>query len=135
MSESIEKHFVTFYSPGTFVAEQTEKPIRSWSVATAKRMASKITERYGAKPYGFQFTTRGRGKDDLDSRVVKRSGMYYLHAKVETLEEIKARNDPRDSILIANMECNKWPAVVTNGPKSKTYKFTRPLQDGDVVLP
>jgi hypothetical protein len=26
--KGMEKHFVTFYSPGTFVAEQTEKPAR-----------------------------------------------------------------------------------------------------------
>jgi len=33
MAKQIQKHFVTFYSPGTFVAETTEKPIKSWSAS------------------------------------------------------------------------------------------------------
>lgn len=127
----MEKHFVTFYSPGTFVAETTEKPIDSWDVKEAQRMAKSITERYGATPYAFQFTTRGRGPDDLDSKVTKRSGMHYMHGKVETLAEIEARNDPSEAILRSNMRGNGWDRVVTN---TKGYRWTQPLGKDDVVL-
>lgn len=128
----MKAHFVTFFSPGTFLAEEDKRPIDSWDVEKAKSMAATIKQRYGATPYGFQFTTRTRRAKDLDSKVTKTSGMYYLHAKVETLEEIEARNDPRESRLVSNMRGNKWDRVVTN---TKGYKWTQPLQKGDVVLP
>lgn len=127
----IEKHFVKFYSPGTFVAETTEKTIDSWDIETAKKMAAKITERYNATPYAFKFTTRSREDKDLDSHVTKTSPMYYLNCKVVTLAEIKKRNAPKDSILISNMEGNGWDKVVQS---TKGWQWTQPLEKGDVVL-
>lgn len=128
----MEKHFVTFYSPGSFVAETTERPIDTWDVPTAQKMAKSIKERHGATPYGFRFTTRGRGKDDLDSKVIATSPMHYLGGKVETLAEVEARNDPRDKILIQNMRGNGYERVVTT---TNGYRWTQPLDKGDVVLP
>ena len=80
----MKKHFVTFLSPGTFVAEESTKPIDSWDVDKAVKMARSIKERHNARPYGFQFSTRERGPDDLDSKVTKQSGVYWLGGKVET---------------------------------------------------
>lgn len=131
----LEKHFVTFYSPGTFVAETTEKPIDSWDVEKAQRMAAKVTERYNATPYGFKFTTRGRGPDDLDSRVMRSSGMYYLNGRIRTLEQVKARKNPKESILICNMENNGWNKIVEKKPDAPGWMWTQPLEKGDVVLP
>lgn len=128
----MQKHFVTFYSPGTFVAEHSTKDIDSWDVEAAKRMAVSISERYGAKPYGFRFSTRVRGPDDLDSTVTSTSPMYYLpHCKVETLEEIEARNDPKESILRSNMRGNGYDRVVVT---TEGWKWTQPLTANDVVL-
>jgi hypothetical protein len=130
--EVMQKHFVTFLSPGTFVAEDSTKPIDSWDVEQAKKMAEKITERYNAIPYAFYFTTRERGPNDLDSKQAKRSATYYLpHCKVETLAEVKARNDPKERILISNMECNGYSKVVTT---TKGWKWTQPFGDEDVLL-
>lgn len=128
---TVTKHFVTFYSPGTFCAEESTKPIESWDTAVALRMASSVTERHNAKPYAFTFTTRSRGDSDLDSKVTARSPLYYFGVKVETLAEIEARRDPNDRILIANMRGNGWPRVVTT---TSGWKATMPLRDGDVVL-
>lgn len=125
------RHFVTFYSPGTFFAEQTEKPIESWDVDTAKAMAEKITERHNAKPYGFRFSTRSRGPNDLDSKVTKTSGMHYLHGKIETLAEIKARRNPDDRILISNMEMNGWDRVITS---TKGWRWSQPFTAEDVLV-
>lgn len=124
-------HFVTFYNPGTFVAEQTEKPIDSWDVAKAKEMAQDIKERYGALPYGFQFTTRSRAENELDSKVTAKSGLYYLGGKVETLEQVKARATEDDRILVSNMECNSWDRIITN---DNSWRWTQPLSHEDVVL-
>jgi hypothetical protein len=127
----VEKHFVTFYSPGTFVAEDTTKPIRSWSTKIAMRMARTIKERYGAIPYGFQFTTRGRGPKDLDSKVVRKSPLYYLGGRIETVEEVRKRDDPKERTLLANMEGNKWDRIIVN---DNSYRWTMPYNDTDVVL-
>lgn len=129
---SLKKCFVIFFSPGTFCAEQSEKPIDDWDINIAVKMARKIKERYNATPYGFCFTTRERKDDELDSKEVKRSAMYYLGGEVLTLEQIKARNDPTDKILISNMECNGWKKVVDN---RNSWRWTQPLRDGDVVVP
>lgn len=128
-----KQHFVTFFSPGTFMAEASEKPISSWNVAKAKEMARKIKERYGAEPYGFQFTTRSRGPKDLDSHQSAKSGIYYIKSrvKVETLAEIEARNLPAESILRSNMRGNGWDKVVTT---TKGWKWTQPLNKGDEIV-
>jgi hypothetical protein len=128
---SMQQDFVTFLSPGTFVHEQTSKPIESWDVGTATRMAAEITERYNAKPFGFYFSTSRREDDELNSRQVARSAMYYLGGKIETLAEVKARNDPSERILVANMEGNGWDRIIVN---TNSWKVTQPLEDGDVVL-
>ena len=129
MTGTMQKHFVTFYSPGTFIAEMTEEPIDSWDVKLAEKRAKKITERYNAKPYGFSFSTRSRNADELDSKVTATSHMYYLSGKIETLAEIKAREPA--GILFSNMQCNNWNRIIT----CKTpYPWTQPLEDGDVVL-
>lgn len=128
----MQKHFVTFYSPGTFVSETSTKEIDSWDVQVAQRMAASIEERYGAKPYGFRFSTRTRGPDDLDSTVTATSPTYYLpHCKVETLEEIEARNDPKESILRSNMRGNGYDRIVVT---TEGWKWTQPLSANDVVL-
>lgn len=127
----MQQHFVTFYSPGTFVAETTQKPIDSWDVDRAAQMAKGITERYGAKPYGFVFSTRARGDDELDSKVVSKSPFYYLSGKIETIEEIRKRNDPKERILLSNMEINGYEKVIrmTDG-----WAWSQPLEKDDVVL-
>lgn len=127
----VRAHFVTFYSPGTFFAENTTKPIKSWHVATAIRMARKIKERYNATPYAFQFSTNERGAKDLNSKEVKRSGMYYLGGKIETLAEVKARNDPAEEILRMNMEGNGWHKIIVN---TNSWRVTQPLRKNDVIL-
>ena len=127
----MEKHFVIFFSPGTFVAEQSSKPIDSWDKDKAIEMSKDIKERHGALPYGFCFTTRERNDDELDSRETKRSGIYYLGGKILTLEDVKARNDPNDRTLISNMKGNKWEKVVVN---DNSWRWTQPLEKDDVVL-
>ena len=127
----MEKHFVTFFSPGTFVAETTEKPIPAWDVDAAVEIARTISERHGAKPYGFQFSTRTRADDDLDSKVSERSAMYYLGGRIETREEVEARNDPTEVVLRSNMRGNDIKRIVIN---ENSWKWTQPLTDRDVVL-
>jgi hypothetical protein len=131
MEDGMKKHLVTFYSPGIFVSETSENTIDAWDVEQAKKMVKRIKERYNATPYGFRFSTRERKDDELDSKVVKTSGMYYLGGKVETLAEVKARATDKERILISNMECNKIEKIITN---DNSWRFTGALENGDVVL-
>ena len=127
----IEKHFVTFYSPGTFVAEESTKAIDSWDVDVAKEMAESIEERHNATPYGFRFTTRTRADEDLGSHVSEKSPMYFINCKVETLAEVEARNNPDERILRTNMRANGFNKVVVT---TKGWKWTGPLGPDDIVL-
>lgn len=128
----MQKHFVTFLSPGTFVHETTEMPIDSWDASAAIKLARTITERLGATPFAFQFSTRGRSENELDSKVVKESGRHYLGGDVFTVEELEALGDPSNNILISNMKGNGWKQCVIN---RNSWKIAQPLNDGDVVLP
>lgn len=128
---AMQKHFVTFLSPGTMVAETTQKPIDSWDVETACNMAHDITEPHGATPYGFYFTTRARADDELDSKEIDRSGTYYLGGRIETLTDIEARGLPSERVLRSNMRTNKWDRVVTN---DNSWRWTQPLHENDTVL-
>lgn len=126
----IEKHFVTFVSPGTFVPETTTKEIESWDVDKAVEMARETIERYNATPYSFHFTTR-TNDGELDSKETARSCNYFLGGEVLTLQQVKDRSDPSDSILISNMENNGIERVVDN---RNSWRATLPLNEGDVVL-
>jgi len=127
----MRQSFVTFFSPGTMVAETTTTPIDKWDINKAISMAKEVKERHGALPYGFQFTIRERADKELDSKETVRSGMYYLGGKISTLDEIKKKNDPKDRILISNMECNGYDRIVTN---NNSWKWTQPLGENDTVL-
>lgn len=126
----MKKRYVTFYSPGTFVAENTTKLIASWDVKKALKMLPDIEERYGAKPYGFRFTTKKRGIRDMEPHVIDTSPMYYVNCKVQTLEDIEAEG-PESSTLAQNMRCNNWDRVITT---TEGWKWTQPFRDGDIVL-
>ena len=127
----MRRHFVTFYSPGTLVAEETTMPIAEWDITPAIVMAREIVERHGARPYGFCFTTRSRTEEELDSRETARSPMYYLGGQVFTREEIEARNDPGEAVLRCNMRASRIERVVVN---ENSYRVTLPLHPGDQVL-
>lgn len=127
----MEKHFVQFLSPGTFVSEETTLQIDTWNIELAVKMAGGIFERYNARPYGFRFLTRARGTYDLDSKIVNRSGIYYLGGTIETAEEILARSDQKEETLRFNVLSNGYKRIVTN---TNSWKFTAALGDDDVVL-
>jgi hypothetical protein len=137
----MKKYFVTFYSPGSFVSESSTKELDiNWenknhkqkAIDKAVSMSKSITERYGAIPYGFRFSTRSRKANELDSKVTKSSNMYYLpHCKVETKEEIIQRNLPEEETLRWNMDINEYDRIVTT---TKGWKATYPLEKNDVVL-
>ena len=128
----MRQNFVEFFSPGTMVAEITVMEITDWDIGKAKRMAKSISERYNATPYAFQFLTKSRGEQDLDSKVVKRSEVFFVHCKVQTLEQLVWRDDPKEEILRQNMEINGWDRIATT---VTGWKWSQPMGERDVCLP
>jgi hypothetical protein len=131
LANKMVKHFVTFQSPGSFTAEQSTKEIKSWNVPTAVRMSRKIKERHGALPYGFYFHTEEQKDGEWGVKTTKTSGTYFLGGKVKTVADVKAENDPKNEILIRNMEYNGYDRIVVN---DNSWRWTQPLKKGDVVL-
>lgn len=132
------RHFVTFFSPGTFVSEDRRQPIVSWDPKLAVEMAERIVERYGAKPYGFRFETDiegempdGEGGTLKASKRASTSHFHYLGGKLETYDEVLERNDPKEEILRSNMRCNgDWIVCVnTNG-----FRTTMPFDADNVIV-
>lgn len=130
-SYEVTQHFVTFYSPGTFVGEETTKAIDAWDISKALEMSKSIVERHGARPYSFQFSTRGRKAGELDSSVIAKSPLYYFGCRVETAEEIAQRNDSKEEILRSNLRCNGWKRIAR---PLQGYAGAYPLEDADIVL-
>jgi len=126
----VAANFVTFLSPGTFVHESTTKPIKSWNVNEASQMAHKITERHGAIPFGFYFTTRERTETDLDSKQTKQSATYYIGSRIMTLSDVK-REMPDKKILIGNMQGNNIERVLVN---NNSWQTIVPFGKDDVLL-
>jgi len=136
----MKKHFVTFYSPGTFFAESSRREIAEWDPALAVAMAKDVVERHGARPYGFRFSTDvvrdpvpdGEGGTlRVEGRQVADSPMHFLGGEVVTYDQVEARKDRKLDILLSNMRGNGWPLVieVRNG-----YLSTLPFAVTDLIV-
>lgn len=134
------KHFVTFYSPGTFVSEQTTREIGEWDPRAAVALAEQIVERYGAKPYGFRFETRSCAPDVDDGaggviegaqKTMKTSGLHFLGGRLDTIDDVERRNDPKESILRSNMRGNRIPIVCVN---VNSWRATMPFEADSVII-
>jgi hypothetical protein len=127
----MEKHYVEFLSPGTFVSESDVREIDSWDSEKAVEMAREITQRYNAKPFGFRFFTKARGDEDFEPKVTATSKMYYINGTVMTVDEVRGRRNPDERILLSNMEGNGWGNVVTT---YTPWKYTSVFNDGDQIV-
>jgi len=136
----MKKHYVIFYSPGTFLSEESSKEISSWDTVEAVQLSKDIQERYGAKPFGFRFTTciahediddGEGGKLKVESREVAKSGIHYLGGSIITIQEVHERNDPSESILLRNMECSRQAVLVEN---RNSYRHTGFFYEDDCIV-
>jgi hypothetical protein len=134
------KHYVEFFSPGSFFSETSTREISSWDTGKAVALSKNIKERYGASPYGFRFFTQIEHQPIPDSeggtlkvqpKIVERSGMYYLGGELETYDDVANRNDPKESILRSNMQGNDWWVVIVN---TNSYKSVQPFDQNSFIV-
>jgi len=132
------KHYVEFFSPGSFVSESRCKPIDSWDVAAAEAMADTILERYNAKPYGFRFKTRivaepvpdgAGGTLEVLPKTVDQSGMHYLGGTLLRYDDLEG--DPKMEIARSNMRCNRHPIIIRN---NNSWMFHGEFEEGDCIV-
>src|SRR5690606_28579338 len=139
ISNIIRKHYVTFFSPGTFFSEQSTKDIESWDTTKAVEMAEKISERYNAKPYGFCFKTfktlesirDGNEEFEVKPKLEKTSGTYYLGGTLKTYEQVLQEDKKENEILLSNMRCNDWWVVIVN---TNSFVFTKEFDENDFIV-
>ena len=134
------EHRVAFFSPGSFFAESSTRPIPSWDTHEAVRLSREVVERYNATPYGFRFETLLTADDVPDGeggklrvapRLVEKSGTQFIGARLGTFDELVLRNDPEERVLRSNMENNGWwiVAISTHG-----WRSVQPFNEGDLVV-
>lgn len=130
------KHYVVFYSPGTFFCESSSKPIDSWDTKEAVRISKDIKERYNAKPYGFQFESYLESGDVTDEagntlqtqpKRTKVSGMHYLGGKLLKRSDIPDTKE--NYILRSNMRSR--PVCIEN---TNSYKFTGEFEENACIV-
>jgi hypothetical protein len=140
VSAVVERHYVTFASPGTFFHETSTLPIERWDPRLAVTMAERVVERHGARPYGFKFETRlesdpvsdGRGGTlRVEPKTIRKSAFHHLGGTVETLAEVEARALPSERVLCANMRNNHWPLIVVN---TNSYRSVQPFRETDLIV-
>lgn len=134
------KHHVVFRSPGTFFHEESSRPIASWDTKVAAWMAKEITERHGARPFGFYFVTNieadpipdgAGGTLNVEPKKIAESGMYFLGGKLRRLDDVEAENKEDEHILRSNMRGNGMHIVVEN---RNSYRSTNPFGEKDVIV-
>lgn len=117
------KHYVEFLTPGLIVSNSSVEEI-------AERDPNKVELSDGC--FGFRFFDRTEVVVDGETLTGSRknvSGWYYKGEKM-TLDQVKAVNNIGEyNILISNMECNHWDAVV----KTDFGQFME-LHKNDVVI-
>lgn len=120
-------HYVEYWTTGMIVGENRVREI-------ARRDTKLALRGMQEHEYAFRFfdrTERKEGGETLCGPRKNASGFFYPGGKIETLEEIRLRGDPKEETLVRNMENNDWPKVVW----SRHGGWPQPLSDGDVIIP
>ena len=119
--EKSKQLFVSVFSPGTLFSEQDSFEVESRELKPILTKIKDITQRHGAKPYGFRFQD-GNGKP--------LSGTYYITGRLIYFDEIP-ENDEDLRILRSNMRANDYPIVIEN---KNSYRFTGQFEEEDSII-
>lgn len=129
----MEKKFIVFTipEPGSPQPTKITMAAEEHSIELANKMADDLLQQVGIRPSGFHYTTRARGEEDLDSKEISKSPMYYFEGKTLTMDQVKELPEPKRTNMIYNMGAAKCDTVVVMEIKQE---IGFPLKPGDVVL-
>lgn len=99
--------YLTFSYAGSFVAETTRVRTLSTDPALISWPDGAYSVRFSQREVIDHEGVLFVGKETDVSKILYRPG-----STIKTLDEIKALGNPRDEILISNMECNGWPSMI-----------------------
>lgn len=103
------QHYIEFFWAGTIVANTSTREIEHRDPLLVVMPESS---------YGFRFFDRTVAEttdgETLLGPVKNGSKTYYPGGRIATADEIEAKGDPRDRILLSNMRGNGWDRVVYN---------------------
>jgi len=121
--DRVTVRYVRFYSPGSFCANNWTAEVQS---------ADPTAVAWPENAYAFTLHERVDvldGPERFEGNPQQVGPMYYHPGStVKTQAEIAAKDDPRDRILLRNMECNRWPAVIY----SRWGNWPQPYEAGKV---
>lgn len=110
MMHKTTHYYVRFNAPGTFFGEsfygvESDTPIAPEDVV------------FPDNAYAFTICTRTDVTDEEGTVYrgkVQDTGKEYWHpaSRITTVSYVEAMRDPKNSILLDNMRCNKWDAVI-----------------------
>lgn len=116
------KHYVEFCFPGSLMSETSTKEVGDRNAP--------VEAPQGA--FGYRYFSREEVEMEgevLIGKAKDRSPMTYF-GEVFTLDQVKALEPAKNySILVSNMQCNKWDRVV----RTVRGNF-QPLHEGDRVI-
>ncbi len=119
--EKVTVTYIEFLFPGSFVSESSVKEVANRSVP------KKIPK--GAFAYSFYDMEKTIvGEEEFWGKTKNHSGKYYPEAEIFNLKQVKA-NFPESTIIISNMECNKWKYIV----KTRRGNF-QPFEKEDKIV-
>lgn len=126
----MKKHYILFYTPNHWPALETwveVEPHQAEDVEHAKKLAPTVVSFKGITPDSFEFVTRGRTDEELDSRIISRSCTYFLGGRKISVKDLRVES-PQHFVLRHTL-CDDDEVIVD----TKYPRLLR-VKDGDVLL-
>lgn len=127
IAEMVVEHWAEYWLPGSFVSETDTKKLEYRSVEEALRKMPKNAYAFNLYDIRVRTGQLEDGHDIVDRKAENRSGRYYPGGRRYNLDEAKREHGER-SILVSNMECNKYDVVKT---RLGNYQ---PIEPGDSII-
>jgi hypothetical protein len=120
--------YVRYLYPGAFFSEDSAHAVSGRDPARVAREAPDGVFAFELYDVAAMTVTIGGEQVEMKSRVLHKTGRYYINAEKLTAADVEAL--PGDHRVLAdNMRCNGWDIML----RCRTGNY-QPLQEGDEVV-